>query len=760
MSRLGNNENSIDEIGEYYPKFHMKLIQLKEEELVVTGCLFSTLEPGDYNTFSTFAALGFYATNDSLLKVREFGGQKAIRYFTISDLDLYNDTGTLDQNGDKIYKYEATYTITYEQLQVTKEELSLSSWSLVAFVNCSFFTLGFSLDEILSGEKNFLSYEKITVEPDSDSVGFTLPSPNQEIYIDNTGLIYKKEVLFSLSAKPYKTDKITSKEILDEVTGTIASLNLTSLEAIFKGNSLIEKITNSNERIIIDLNTAISEIDSVNCSPETLSLIQALEPLPPQFNSTLISSGLLERKKYKKIRVMDLSEVNLLDFFSISADLTTSPVASSRIYARPFPHPTNTARQLGYTGYYSNDRQELINPAQVFYGQFILDYRFLLRTYSKMYRKFNTDVLMNMFGSPIIKMFFRPKRVEVSVKNSITSPDYSLSCTTDFSYPLVSGKRVVQAVNSPDHLTDREYTIQGITYKTEVNLADPEVGNLVVYDEGVLKYKNLSKYDFLFFDYQLVKSGPAYAWPTKTEIKVTFSDQTERIFFKLVKPVVEKLRSDIHEYYEYVVTACNLVPPEQSVDPKAVIEIRNHFSSNPLWIKIPIMIEMLRNLFSKDDDGNVGDLSAYLAFDNVVIKPEALSNVQSNFETNSFAFDKNTIIYSLFLTPEVTTLDRLDSIKTLVEDLCSKILSFEAHIEEDDEVEKTVSLTVTNNNVIYLLDEVDSAVEVEVEEPETGGTSGGGGTIPSAIPGSVDRTREFQVTRDRFGTAEIEEETF
>ena len=142
MSRLGLNERSIEEIGQFYPKFNIKLIAIHADRLEINGSLFTTLDEKEFASLALLIKLGVYITKDL-----QNPHKNIINYFDFTDETLYSDTRTVDQFGERIYKYEKLIVLPFEDLDVTNETFNEDSWTLACFTN-----LGeLELDEVLSG---------------------------------------------------------------------------------------------------------------------------------------------------------------------------------------------------------------------------------------------------------------------------------------------------------------------------------------------------------------------------------------------------------------------------------------------------------------------------------------------------------------------------------------------------------------------------------------------------------------------------------
>jgi hypothetical protein len=768
MSRLGLNESSIEEIGEFYPKFNIKLVTIHDDRLEVNGSLFTTLNETEFAALSSDIRLGVYITTG--LRTPHRG---IINYFDFQDMSFYSDTRTVDQFGEKIYKYEKLVVLPFEDLDVTNETFDEQSWTIASFIN--FGTL--ELNEALSGDRNFISYEQFIDGDTADDEVKTrsTPSPMRELFVDKQNLVYKKERLLSLSGKPYKTEKINSEDIRNEVGSTIDALSLSSLDAVVNANMVIATIKDAGERTIIALQESINSIDNIQCSPETLKLLDALEPLPQQFNSLLISSGALELKKIKKVKVIDLAGTNTQDLFVTGIETSTrvSPFRSNSNDIGVIKHPANMVRQIGYTAYYKDDEGgigEFIGPGQVFYGQFAIDYYYLLRNHCSIFRLINTDVLMSYFGHGVVKMFMRPEKVSCVVSNSDSADaNYNAGCDTFFTYPLRGENRFIRATNTVGSYTDSSpvYDIGGESYKSEVNQINTSIETFPSPDgpptrwgdraNRLFDFKQFESRCFSYFDYQVVDADKIFARPVDVKIEITFNDQTERMFYKLIRPAVYSLLSEMQRYAEKVTAACNLVPPIQNLSNEAIVEIHRFYDVNKLdypWLKIPAMLDMLKNLFSKDIDGNVNTFKILEEYQYLVpefTRAEILSNIHSSMDIDVefIPITKNALILSVLLSPEYTTLGLINLIMSEVENFCNTILSLDEILEMNHS-----DSTKERQKFVYYLEEIADALlafdsddiefgTTEDDEEEEGDDSprgGFGGDIPLVDP-TVEITR-------------------
>jgi hypothetical protein len=216
----------------------------------------------------------------------------------------------------------------------------------------------------------------------------------------------------------------------------------------------------------------------------------------------------------------------------------------------------------------------------------------------------------------------------------------------------------------------------------------------------------------------------------------------------------------MQRYAEKVTAACNLVPPIQNLSNEAIVEIHRFYDVNNIdypWLKIPAMLDMLKNLFSKDIDGNVNTFKIVDAFEAILpefTRAEILSNIQSSMDIDVefIPITKNALILSVLLSPEYTTLGLINLIMGEVENFCNTILSLDQILEMNHSDSKTFSITKERQKFVYYLEEISDALrafdpddiefgtteetteEADEEEDDDPPRGGFGGDIPLVDP--------------------------
>lgn len=661
MSRIGTNEDSIQEFGEFYPKLHFNIIRIREVTVSFECSFFSTLPPEHIGEFKE-SLIANISINNEL----SFGSEnKKIDLGSLSIENCYADTDTYDKYGEKIYKFSFRGNIEYPTGYV-----AIGTWYILGYIT-------FNSTQKYIG-RNTLTYEKILVDGE-------VPPQVEDIMVDKANFIYKEEKILSLNGKYYKSETITQNYIIENTQTIINNLQLSSLEALSSANAIMMTAKSSGDLIITELNKVISSINSVNCSPETLKLVKAVRPLPIEYDRRLIRSGELQKKRLGFVKVFDNRD-NVDPTRIVSKISIYNPAT---IGARNIISSEQVSREIAYSYYPDGSglgaEIECLPHTQIYSGHLVADVSAYLNKRAVVRNFFNMDVLTSIFGFDVMKTFFKPKNAEIQIIGQ-GSQVYNFKLTTIVSY-WPSNTQYYTCQTNNNFFVDRE----GNSYYSYLRMANPKFKNVISFND-----KKFSQEQFYFFDYQIVSKELNKIWigPITARFKIDFEDSTEKIYRLLVVPIIQELKNETIRYHDAVDKVCNFNGSTKLLTIAAKASLKRQFASDKPWSKISFLLDLITSIFDINEDGE-SEISRFLGLKSTEIfrKYRYSLNESPQFPT------RQEVLSLSYLAPDLMNVVDFNSYVDRILNLCDQLLRI-PHFRDEKTYLHTDNNSLTEQNLI------------------------------------------------------------